>query len=131
MSDRPTAISPAMAHDFACPVAATVDVLGGKWKALVLYHLMTGTKRFNEMRRLIPDVTQRMLTRQLRELEADGIIDRLIYREIPPKVEYSLTALGVTLVPIIVAMRDWGEQFEARMRPQQPAQCAEGERVAG
>jgi len=130
MSDRPTTIAPTSAHDFACPVAATVDVLGGKWKALVLYHLMTGTKRFNEMRRLIPDVSQRMLTRQLRELESDGIIDRHIYREIPPKVEYSLTELGVTLVPIIVAMRDWGEQFEARTRPQ-PLHVAENERVAG
>ncbi|AKS05209.1 winged helix-turn-helix transcriptional regulator [Pseudomonas trivialis] len=98
---------------FACPVAFTVDVIGGKWKSLILFHLMSGTKRFNELRRLIPDVTQRMLTLQLRELETDRVIHREIYREVPPKVEYSLTALGNTLVPLISAMREWGAIHEA------------------
>ncbi len=97
---------------FACPVAFTVDVIGGKWKSLILFHLMSGTKRFNELRRLMPDVTQRMLTLQLRELETDKVIHREIYREVPPKVEYSLTALGNTLAPLISAMREWGAVHE-------------------
>ncbi|MBP0620921.1 winged helix-turn-helix transcriptional regulator [Cupriavidus consociatus] len=97
---------------FACPVTFTVDVIGGKWKSLILFHLMSGTRRFNELRRLIPEVTQRMLTLQLRELEAGSIIAREIYREVPPKVEYSLTALGLTLVPLVSAMRDWGAAHE-------------------
>lgn len=97
---------------FACPVAFTVDVIGGKWKSLILFHLMSGTKRFNELRRLIPDVTQRMLTLQLRELETDGVIHREIYREVPPKVEYSLTQLGHSLAPLVSAMREWGAVHE-------------------
>lgn len=97
---------------FACPVAFTVDVIGGKWKSLILFHLMSGTKRFNEVRRLIPDITQRMLTLQLRELETDGVIHREIYREVPPKVEYSLTKLGNSLAPLVSAMREWGAVHE-------------------
>lgn len=97
---------------YPCPVEVTVDVIGGKWKGLILYHLTFGTKRFNELRRLLPKTTQRMLTLQLRELEKDGIIHREVYPEIPPKVEYSLTNLGETLKPIIFLMRDWGEVYE-------------------
>lgn len=97
---------------FACPVSFTVDVIGGKWKSLILFHLMSGTKRFNELRRVIPDVTQRMLTLQLRELETDRVIHREIYREVPPKVEYSLTELGNTLAPLVTAMREWGAVHE-------------------
>ncbi|PMV22695.1 MULTISPECIES: winged helix-turn-helix transcriptional regulator [unclassified Pseudomonas] len=97
---------------FACPVAFTVDVIGGKWKALILFHLMSGTKRFNELRRLMPDIAQRMLTLQLRELETDRVIHREIYREVPPKVEYSLTELGSTLMPLVRAMREWGAVHE-------------------
>lgn len=97
---------------YPCPVELTVDVIGGKWKGLILYHLISGTKRFNELRRLLPKTTQRMLTLQLRELEKDGIIHREVYPEIPPKVEYSLTNFGETLKPIIFLMRDWGEVYE-------------------
>jgi len=97
---------------FACPVAFTVNVIGGKWKSLILFHLMSGTMRFNELRRLIPDITQRMLTLQLRELETDGVIHREIYREVPPKVEYSLTELGSSLTPLVCAMREWGAVHE-------------------
>lgn len=100
---------------FACPVAFTVDVIGGKWKSLILFHLMSGTKRFNEIRRLIPDITQRMLTLQLRELETDGVIHREIYREVPPKVEYSLTELGNSLAPLVSAMREWGAVHERKI----------------
>ncbi|MEK5207297.1 winged helix-turn-helix transcriptional regulator [Psychrobacillus sp. FSL H8-0510] len=97
---------------YPCPVEVTVDVIGGKWKGLILYHLTSGHKRFNELGRLLPKTTQRMLTLQLRELEKDGIIHREVYREIPPKVEYSLTNFGETLKPIIFSMRDWGEAYE-------------------
>lgn len=101
---------------FACPVAFTVDVIGGKWKSLILFHLMSGTKRFNELRRLIPDITQRMLTLQLKEApEVDGIIHREIYREVPPKVEYSLTELGSSLAPLVSAMREWGAVHERKI----------------
>ncbi|WP_426333887.1 winged helix-turn-helix transcriptional regulator [Paenibacillus silvae] len=96
---------------YGCPVEATLDVIGGKWKGIILYYLLSGTKRFNEFRRLIPDITQRMLTLQLRELENDGVVHREVYREIPPRVEYSLTPFGFTLEPIIMLMRDWGERY--------------------
>ncbi|CAH0313882.1 putative HTH-type transcriptional regulator YybR [Peribacillus sp. Bi96] len=96
----------------ACPVAITVDVIGGKWKGIILYNLISGPKRFNELGKLMPYTTKRMLTLQLRELEQDGIVYREIYREIPPKVEYSLTAFGETLKPIIYLMRDWGDRYE-------------------
>lgn len=92
----------------SCPVNFTLDVIGGKWKALILYQLRFGPKRFNELRRLLPTVTQRMLTAHLRELEADGVISRQIFPVIPPHVEYSLTALGDTLLPILTAMAEWG-----------------------
>ncbi|WP_336774380.1 winged helix-turn-helix transcriptional regulator [Paenibacillus sp. MMO-58] len=98
--------------NFGCPVTVTVDVIGGKWKGVILYHLTEGPKRFNELRRLFPRITQRMLTLQLRELESDGVIHREIYKEIPPRVEYSLTEFGESLRPLIVLMRDWGVTHE-------------------
>ena len=99
-------------NTYACPVAVTVDVIGGKWNGIILYHLISCVKRFNELRRLMPETTQRMLTLQLRELEQDGIVHREIYKQIPPKVEYSLTDFGETLKPVIFLMRDWGEVYE-------------------
>lgn len=94
-----------------CPVEAALDLIGGKWKAVILFRLMEGTKRFNELHRLIPHVTRRMLTLQLRELEADSIITRKVYQQVPPKVEYSLTELGVTLKPVLEALKSWGETY--------------------
>lgn len=91
-----------------CPVEAALSVIGGKWKGIILYHLLSETIRFNELRRLMPDITQRMLTKQLRELEADNIILRTIYPEVPPKVEYSMTDYGKTLAPVIEALLMWG-----------------------
>lgn len=96
---------------FRCSVEAAIEAIGGKWKGVVLYHLADGTKRFNELRRLIPSVTQRMLTKQLRELEQDGIILRQVYAEVPPKVEYSLTEFGQTLMPILKELEQWGNQY--------------------
>ncbi|WP_342715027.1 winged helix-turn-helix transcriptional regulator [Bacillus paramycoides] len=94
-------------NKYSCPVEAMVEVIGGKWKGVILYHLLDGTKRFNELKRLKSNITQRMLTLQLRELEADGIIHREVYREVPPKVEYSLTELGESLRPVILLMMEW------------------------
>ena len=96
-----------------CEVATTLDVMGGRWKAVILFHLMDGTKRFGELRRKLPGVTQRMLTLQLRELQRDDVIQRVIYAEMPPRVEYSLTEFGHTLTPVLIAMRDWGRSQRA------------------
>jgi DNA-binding HxlR family transcriptional regulator len=116
---------PVYTCEYGCPLEATVDILGGKWKAVILYYLFAGPRRFNHLKRLLPTVTQRMLTLQLRDLERDGIIHREIYPEIPPHVEYSLTEFGASLGPIIVQMRDWGEtymdQVQARKRQRMSA----------
>ena len=92
-------------------ICATIKVLSGKWKILILFGLCGGTKRFNELRRLIPDVTQRMLTTQLRELEQGGIVARKVFAEIPPKVEYSLTPLGRTLTPVLISLKRMGKKL--------------------
>lgn len=94
-----------------CPVSTTLEIIGGKWKVLILYHLNSQTRRFNELQRLLPKVTQRMLTLQLRELEMDGIVHREVYPQVPPKVEYSLTEFGFTLMPVIEAMFEWGQRY--------------------
>ena len=91
-----------------CPVEAALEVIGGKWKGLVLYHLTDGTKRFNALKRLCGDVTQRMLTKQLRELEADRLVTRTVHPVVPPHVDYALTAKGRALAPVLVALREWG-----------------------
>jgi DNA-binding HxlR family transcriptional regulator len=92
-----------------CAVEGTLSLIDGKWKIVVLYKLLRGTLRFNELRRLIPNVTQRMLTHQLRELEADGLIIRTVYAQVPPRVEYSLSARGQSLEPVLMAMKEWGD----------------------
>lgn len=93
-----------------CPVEAALDIIGGKWKSIILFRVIEGTRRFNELRRLLPNLTQRMLTNQLRELESDGLIARKIYAEIPPKVEYSITAFGQTLEPVLLVLTQWADQ---------------------
>ncbi|MCG8642054.1 MAG: helix-turn-helix transcriptional regulator [Desulfobacterales bacterium] len=92
-----------------CPVEATLELIGGKWKGVILYHLLERTYRFGELKKVMPSITQRMLTKQLRELERDGIIHRKVYAQVPPKVEYSLTESGETLKEVIIMMRDWGK----------------------
>ena len=94
-----------------CPVEACLDIIGGKWKGVILFHLLGGKKRFNELQRLLPNVTQRILVRQLRELEADRIVVRTVYPEVPPKVEYSLSESGMTLEPILRMLREWGVKY--------------------
>ena len=90
-------------------VEAALDLIGGKWKGVILYHLLVKTMRFSEIRRQIPEITQRMLTKQLRELEVDGLVSRKIYPVVPPKVEYSMTTKGNSLKPVINALALWGE----------------------
>ncbi|BBM84940.1 winged helix-turn-helix transcriptional regulator [Candidatus Uabimicrobium amorphum] len=92
-----------------CPVEATLELIGGKWKGVILYHLLERTYRFGELKRVMPGVTQRMLTKQLRELESDGIINRKVYAQVPPKVEYSVTEVGESLRDIIMTMCKWGK----------------------
>ena len=94
-----------------CPVAATLDLIGGKYKALILWYLADGRRRFSELRKLISGATPKMLTQQLRELEAQDLIHREVFPVVPPKVEYSLTETGRSLMPILTAMRDWGTEY--------------------
>ncbi|TAE12111.1 MAG: transcriptional regulator [Bacteroidetes bacterium] len=106
-----------------CPVTATMQVLGGKWKAILInaiYH--TSPARFGELKRSVKGITQSMLTQQLRELEEDGIINRKIYAEIPPKVEYTLTEFGLTLSPIMLSMAAWGKEYRMKKVVQEAKQ---------
>jgi DNA-binding HxlR family transcriptional regulator len=101
--------------EHSCPVTATMKVLGGKWKPILInaiYH--TAPARFGELKRSVVGITPSMLTQQLRELEADGLIRRKIYAEIPPKVEYTLTEFGLTLSPIMLSMAKWGEEYRIK-----------------
>ncbi len=97
--------------EVSCPVEFTIDAIGGRWKVLIIYYLLKDTQRFGELTRLLNGVSARTLTRQLRELEADGIINRQVHQQIPPKVEYSLSDLGRKLEPVLLAMHDWGEEL--------------------
>lgn len=115
-SSRPTPclVKEVAGKRYRCFFELTLAVIGGKWKPIILYHLsLEDSVRFGALRRGMPDVTERMLTRQLRELEADGLVHREVYREVPPRVEYSLTDMGRSLIPILLEMRAWGEEYEA------------------
>ena len=94
-----------------CPVEATLELIGGKYKALILWHLSEGKLRFSELKKLLVSATPKMLTQQLRELETQMLVHREVYPVIPPKVEYSLTSLGKSLMPVLAAMRDWGAGY--------------------
>jgi DNA-binding HxlR family transcriptional regulator len=132
---------------YNCPVEAAVDVFGGKWKALILWWLQERTWRFAELRRQIPGITEKMLTQQLRELEADGIVDRRVYPTVPPKVEYSLTEYGLSLKRALRELCEWGRKHMERIgavelkpasatranaeRTKRPRTGMRGERAAG
>jgi DNA-binding HxlR family transcriptional regulator len=109
-----------------CPVEATLGVIGGRWKGAVLFYLASGTKRFGELKRLLPNITQRMLTLQLRELEADGLVRRTVYAEVPPRVEYDLTGWGHSLEPILEEMREWGDRYKRRLVELRPGESRSG-----
>lgn len=98
----------------SCPVETTLRIIGGRWKVLVLHELMDGMHRFSELDRALPGISNRTLSRQLRELEAHGVIDRKVYREVPPRVEYRLTKLGKSLEGILLAMHEWGTKHQGR-----------------
>lgn len=96
---------------YNCPMELAMELIGGKWKVLILWHLSFGVLRFSELKRKFPDITQKMLTQQLRDLEFNGLVDRNVYPQVPPKVEYSLTEIGSSLVPVLQEMNQWGTNF--------------------
>jgi DNA-binding HxlR family transcriptional regulator len=108
-----------------CPMDAALGVIDGKWKIFILWHLSQRTIRFNELQRLMPGITQKMLTQQLRELERDGMIHREVYPQVPPKVEYSLTECGRSLGPILELLCQWGKQYLSLAKPLQAAARAD------
>ncbi|CAB5506112.1 Transcriptional regulator, HxlR family [uncultured Gammaproteobacteria bacterium] len=99
-----------------CPVELTLSLIGGKWKGIILYHLIEDKKRFGELRKFMPNITQRMLTKQLRELESDGLVHRKVYRVVPPKVEYSLTEQGKSLKNTILSLEKWGKNYQKQRK---------------
>lgn len=105
---------------YSCSVELVLQIIGGKWKPLLLYRLgVDGTMRFNALRRAIPNITQKMLTQQLRELEADGMVRRKVYAQVPPKVEYSLTPFGGTIMPVLQQLCAWGHTYEEHRASQE------------
>ena len=104
-----------------CAIEFAMEMLGGRWKLAILKQLATDTHRFGELRRALPGITQRMLTRQLRELEADSLVTRTVYREVPPRVEYALTEVGHSLDAITEELDKWGRWYRETVRPEGPA----------
>lgn len=107
-----------------CPVTRTQDVIGGKWKILIIHLVANDINRFGKMGMLLKDISKQMLTTQLRDLENDGILKRVIYPEIPPRVEYFLTSKGKALIPVLDAMRDWGLEYKEEVSPAQSTAVA-------
>jgi len=102
------------ANNDKCPAEFTLAMIGGRWKIPIIFHLLDGRKRFTELARALNGVTQKMLTQQLREMERNGLVERKVFAQVPPRVEYSLTSLGVSLRPVVDAMCRWGEQNGAQ-----------------
>jgi Predicted transcriptional regulators len=96
---------------YNCPVDAAISIVGGKYKVVILYHSISGRLRFNELQKLIPNATPKMLTQQLRELEASGLISRTVYPVVPPKTEYQMTEFGETLMPVLESLCEWGKTY--------------------
>ena len=110
---------------YYCTMELTLQIIGGKWKPIIIHRLGSeGTLRFSAVKRSIPNITQKMLTQQLRELEADGIVHREVYPQVPPKVEYSLTGLGQSIMPVIMNLCDWGRKYEEWHAEKEPAVAA-------
>jgi DNA-binding HxlR family transcriptional regulator len=109
---------------YSCGIEAAVQVIGGKWKVLILWELRDGVRRFGELRRALPGISEKMLTQQLRELEADEVVTREVYREVPPKVEYGLTDFGRSLNEVLEPLCDWGERHMTRIAATRSAGCA-------
>ncbi|ALC84327.1 HxlR family transcriptional regulator [Bacillus gobiensis] len=103
--------------EFRCSIELTLQLIGGKWKVLILWYLGERNMRFGELKRELPQITQKMLTKQLRELEQDGIINRFVYNQVPPKVEYSLSDVGQSLLPILTTLSDWGVSYADQTEP--------------
>jgi DNA-binding HxlR family transcriptional regulator len=102
-------------RDYYCTVELTLNIIGGKWKPIILYHLgATECMRFGQLKNAMPNITQKMLTRQLRELEKDNLVHRKVYAEVPPRVEYSLTEFGRTILPVLQSLSRWGADYETR-----------------
>lgn len=102
-------------QEYPCCASLTMGIIGGKWKTVILYHLIEGKLRYNELRKAMPSVTERTLSLQLKKLENDGIVDRTVYHSKPPlKVEYSLTELGETLIPVVKSIANWGDYLVGR-----------------
>jgi DNA-binding HxlR family transcriptional regulator len=103
------------AKTYGCGLEAALDVIGGKWKVLILWQFQKGPRRFGELKRLVPGISEKMLIQQLRQMEADGIVRRKVYHEVPPKVEYSLTLFGASLQDAVVPLCDWGTRHMKRI----------------
>ncbi len=114
-SAHPPALKSCQGRTYYCSVELALQIIGGKWKPLVLWHLGSeAVLRFNQLRRTIPSITQKMLTQQLRELESDGLVQRTVYAEVPPRVEYALTELGQSVMPVLRQLCRWGGEYEKR-----------------
>ncbi|MDR1134255.1 MAG: helix-turn-helix transcriptional regulator [Synergistaceae bacterium] len=105
-------------EEYECPLALSLELIGGKWKALLLYHLRKGPLRTGEIKRRLPNITQKMLTQQLRDLEQDGLVKRHVFDAVPPKVEYSLTDLGESVKPVLNSLCAWGSLYAEKARPE-------------
>lgn len=117
-------------REYYCTVELTLNIIGGKWKPIILYHLGNeGIKRFGELKQMMPNITQKMLTQQLRELEHDGLVHRKVYAEVPPKVEYSLTDFGRTIMPVLQSLCRWGQSYEEKFRIAPAGAAAEREQL--
>ena len=123
--------NPRNGKEYHCSVEAAIDIIGGKWKPVILWHLRDGSLRFHELRKQLPNITQGMLTRQLRELEQDSAISRAVFPEVPPRVEYSLTPFGETVIPILDSLCEWGNTFLEMTEEEEASRsgvCPNGER---
>lgn len=115
--------------DYLCPVEATLDLIGGKYKSIILWHLLNETLRYSEIHKRMPRATDKMLTQQLRELERDGLVTRMVYPVVPPRTEYSLTEFGRSLTAVLTEMRNWGKMYLEKESPEAAARSEANSRL--